>query len=80
MVVHAQSMSSPGSFSDLGLFIPMRFQDELKSLVSFDPGFVARHSQIAADMLHPRASPGSKHPSRLQLILKAIGICHFASE
>jgi hypothetical protein len=58
-----------------GLFlidlIPNRSQDDPNSLVFFSAGGVARRSQIAADMLPPRALPTKKSPARLRLILKA---------
>ena len=51
--------------------IPSCFQDETNSLVWRASGFVARQSQITADMLLPRASPYARHPARLSLILNA---------
>ena len=51
--------------------IPIRFQVETNSLVCQAPGFVARQSQIAADMLLPRVSPRARHPARLSLNLNA---------
>jgi hypothetical protein len=51
--------------------IPNRSQDEPNSLVFFSAGGVARRSQIAADMLPPRALPAKKNPARLRRILKA---------
>ncbi len=53
------------------VLIPIRVQDEPNSLVWRASGFVARSLQPAAGMRLAGASPATRHPSRLSLILNA---------
>ena len=62
---------APGADCGAIGIILIRFQDETNSLACRASGFVARQSEIHADMLLPHASPYARHPARLSLILKA---------